>query len=87
MDTPLPESFRRVVQSVPIPVVIAGGPKMSNDQEVLEMIQGALDAGAAGISIGRNVFGAERVGPLCKAIGGMLHEGVRANKALERLSA
>jgi class I fructose-bisphosphate aldolase len=82
-----PESFRRVVQSVPIPVLIAGGPKMSNDREVLDMIQGALDAGAAGISIGRNVFGAERVGPLCRAIGSMLHEGVRADKALQRLSA
>jgi class I fructose-bisphosphate aldolase len=82
-----PQSFSRVVQSVPIPVLIAGGPKMSNDREVLEMIQGSLDAGAAGISIGRNVFGAERIGPLCKAIGGMLHEGVRAEKAMQRLSA
>ncbi len=82
-----PQSFSRVVQSVPIPVLIAGGPKMSNDREVLDMIQGALDAGAAGISIGRNVFGSERLGPLCRAIGSMLHEGVRAEKALQRLSA
>jgi class I fructose-bisphosphate aldolase len=82
-----PESFSRVVKSVPIPVLIAGGPKMSNDREVLEMIQGSLDAGGAGISIGRNVFGAENIHALCKVIGGMLHEGLRVADALERLAA
>jgi len=81
-----PASFARVVQSVPIPVLIAGGPKMSNDREVLEMIQGALDAGAAGISIGRNVFGSEHLGPLCRTIGSMLHEGLRGEQALARLA-
>ena len=50
------ESFRRVVRSVPVPLVIAGGPKIENDIEVLTMVKGAMDAGACGVTLGRNVF-------------------------------
>ncbi len=50
------ESFRQVVLGCPVPVVIAGGEKMETDDEVLEMVKGAMDAGGAGVSIGRNVF-------------------------------
>ena len=51
-----PETFRQVTSSVRIPVLIAGGPKMGSTEELLAMIQGALQAGAGGVSIGRNVF-------------------------------
>jgi len=37
-------------------VVIAGGEKMGNDEDIIEMIKGAMAAGGAGVSIGRNVF-------------------------------
>lgn len=51
-----PETFREVVRGCPIPVIIAGGPKMEDDRAVLEMVRGAMEAGAKGVSIGRNVF-------------------------------
>lgn len=51
-----PESFTRVLSGVQIPVVIAGGPKMASTVNLLEMIFDAVEAGAAGISIGRNIF-------------------------------
>jgi len=51
-----PETFVKVVEGCGVPVVIAGGPKMGSDHALLEMVQGAMDAGAAGLSIGRNVF-------------------------------
>jgi DhnA family fructose-bisphosphate aldolase class Ia len=54
--TGTPESFREVTGSVKIPVLIAGGPRMSSLEELFDMIQGALQAGAGGVSIGRNVF-------------------------------
>lgn len=50
------ESFRKAVGSVRIPVIIAGGPKMNSDQELLAMIKDAADAGARGVAIGRNIF-------------------------------
>jgi predicted phospho-2-dehydro-3-deoxyheptonate aldolase len=51
-----PETFREVVEGCPVPVIIAGGEKMETDEQVLEMVKGAIKAGAAGVSIGRNVF-------------------------------
>jgi len=50
------QSFRGVIESCPVPVVIAGGPKCKTSQEVLQTTHDALAAGAAGLSIGRNVF-------------------------------
>jgi predicted phospho-2-dehydro-3-deoxyheptonate aldolase len=51
-----PESFGEVVRGCPVPVVIAGGEKMETDEEVLDMVRGSIEAGGAGVSIGRNVF-------------------------------
>ncbi|HXX33772.1 MAG TPA: 2-amino-3,7-dideoxy-D-threo-hept-6-ulosonate synthase [Thermodesulfobacteriota bacterium] len=50
------ESFQEVVEGCFVPVVIAGGEKMGNDEDIIEMVKGAMAAGAAGVSIGRNVF-------------------------------
>jgi predicted phospho-2-dehydro-3-deoxyheptonate aldolase len=50
------ESFREVVEGCFVPVVIAGGEKMGNDEDIFEMVKGAIAAGGAGVSIGRNVF-------------------------------
>jgi predicted phospho-2-dehydro-3-deoxyheptonate aldolase len=51
-----PETFREVVNGCTVPVVIAGGEKMESDKEVLEMVKGSVEAGGAGVSIGRNIF-------------------------------
>jgi class I fructose-bisphosphate aldolase len=79
------ESFERVVKSVPIPVVIAGGPKMSSDREVLQMVWESLDAGGAGLSIGRNVFGAGDVPRLCRALAGILFQNLSVADAVDLL--
>ena len=50
-----PESFREVTRGCPVPVVVAGGSK-TDDRTTLELIEGAMAGGAAGISIGRNAF-------------------------------
>lgn len=49
-------SFKKVTQSVSVPVVIAGGPKKETVKDVLETVKGAMKAGASGMSLGRNVF-------------------------------
>ena len=81
------ESFSRVVKSAPIPVLIAGGPRMSSDQEVLQMVWESLDAGGSGLSVGRNVFGSENVPDLCRALAGILHEGLSVANAVDQLHA
>ena len=81
------KTFARVVKAVPIPVVIAGGPRMASDHEVLQMVWEALDAGGAGLSMGRNVFGADSVPELCRALAGIVHEGLGVADALDLLHA
>jgi class I fructose-bisphosphate aldolase len=77
------ETFTHVVKAVPIPVVIAGGPRMASDQEVLQMVWESLDAGGAGLSVGRNVFGADNVPQFCRALAGIVHEGLSLADALD----
>ena len=62
------ESFKEVVKGTPIPVVIAGGPKMDNDNALVTMIHEAMQAGAKGVSIGRNVFQHEDVAGMTRII-------------------
>lgn len=50
-----PDTFRDVVQGCPVPVLVAGGPQADFDA-VLAALKGARKAGAAGVSVGRNVF-------------------------------
>ena len=75
------ETFREVVEGCPAPVVIAGGSKMS-DEETLRMIEGAMKAGGAGLSMGRNAFQHENPVKFVKAACAMVHEGMSAEEAL-----
>ena len=81
-----PDSFREVVEGTPIPVVIAGGSKLS-DEDTLKMIEGAIKAGAAGLSMGRNSFQHETPSKLVRAACAIVHDGKSAAEALEILKA
>lgn len=80
-----PESFREVVEGCFVPVVIAGGEKMDTDKDVLEMVKGAMSAGGAGVSIGRNVFQHKDPSKMVRAIHQIVHEGFGVEEALEEL--
>jgi fructose-bisphosphate aldolase, class I len=79
------ESFRKVVEGCHVPVVIAGGPKMDTDSAVLQMVKEAVEAGAAGISIGRNVFQHRSPSLMVAALSSIVHDGLPVNQALELL--
>ena len=76
------DSFRHVVEGCGIPVVIAGGEKMDSDLDILEMVKGAVDAGGAGVSIGRNVFQHSDPTRMVMAISGIVHEGLSVQEAM-----
>ncbi|MDI6640036.1 MAG: 2-amino-3,7-dideoxy-D-threo-hept-6-ulosonate synthase [Methanocellales archaeon] len=80
-----PDSFREVVRGTPIPVVIAGGPKMETDKEVLEMIKEAMDVGGRGVSIGRNIFQHRNPTKMTKAVADIVHKNISVKEALEIL--
>lgn len=81
------ESFKKVVEGCPVPIVIAGGPKMGNSEELLQMVRMAMDAGSSGVAIGRNVFQAENPTKMTKAIAMIVHENVDVKTALEFLKS
>jgi len=79
------QSFKRVVEGCPVPVVVAGGPKMSNEEEILKMVRMAMDAGARGVAIGRNIFQAENPTKMTRAISMIVHNNAEVKEALEYL--
>lgn len=80
-----PETFKKVVNSCPVPIVIAGGPKVENDKQILEMAKGAMDAGAMGVTFGRNVFQHENPKAIVKALSKIVFRKESIEEALEVL--
>lgn len=79
-------TFGEVIDGCPVPVVIAGGPKMDSDKDILEMVKGAIDAGGAGVSIGRNVFQHDDPTKMVQAISSIVHDGGEVDGALKFLA-
>jgi predicted phospho-2-dehydro-3-deoxyheptonate aldolase len=77
-----PDSFSRVVESCPVPIVVAGGPRTESDKETLEMVEGAVKAGSHGVAIGRNVFQHENPKLMTQRICSIVHKGLTASEAL-----
>jgi putative autoinducer-2 (AI-2) aldolase len=82
-----PEDFWKVTRGCPVPIVIAGGPKCETDEETLQMIRGALDHGARGIVMGRNIWQSEHPVRLIRAVRALIHEDASLEKAVALLSA
>lgn len=77
------DSFNFVVESCCIPVLIAGGPKTAGTREFLEMVSDAMRAGAAGLSVGRNVFQHADPKRLMTALACIVHAGMSVEQALQ----
>ena len=69
------ESFRKVCDAVPIPVLISGGPKGGSFSETLEIVRYAISAGGAGVCMGRQVFGAKIPAACVRALREIVHDG------------
>jgi fructose-bisphosphate aldolase/2-amino-3,7-dideoxy-D-threo-hept-6-ulosonate synthase len=81
-----PESFREVTRGCPVPVVVAGGSK-TDDRTTLELIEGAMAGGAAGISIGRNAFQHKHPAKFVKAAACIVHANKSVEEALKILKS
>jgi predicted phospho-2-dehydro-3-deoxyheptonate aldolase len=79
------ESFEEVVNGCPVPVVIAGGEKMDSDEDIFKMVEGALKAGAAGLSIGRNAFQHKNPEKIIRALSKIVHENAIVEEAVKIL--
>jgi fructose-bisphosphate aldolase/2-amino-3,7-dideoxy-D-threo-hept-6-ulosonate synthase len=75
------ESFERVTESTRLPVVIAGGEPDSN-LESLRAVRGAMDAGGAGVSMGRTIFQHKDPEAITRAVSAVVHDDASAEDAL-----
>jgi len=76
------EGFERVAAGCPVPIVIAGGKKLP-EREALEMCFKAIDQGASGVDMGRNIFQSESPVAMLKAVKAVVHENASVAHAYE----
>lgn len=75
------EDFEKVVDSCPVPVVIAGGPKLRNEFDAMKMAHAAIKAGAKGVDMGRNIWQSRWPVAMISAIRAIVHENASVKKA------
>jgi len=80
------KDFDKVTSGCPVPVLIAGGPKCDTDLDTLEMIHGALQGGAQGIVMGRNIWQSPRPAQLLNAAWHLIHANFTVKEAAELLA-
>lgn len=77
------KAFAQIVESCPVPIVIAGGPKEPTLGAALASTRDAIDAGAKGAVVGRNVWGAKDIQKASRAYYTVIHAGLKAEEALK----
>ncbi|MBU3958426.1 MAG: 3-hydroxy-5-phosphonooxypentane-2,4-dione thiolase [Candidatus Omnitrophica bacterium] len=77
------EDFEKVIESCPVPVVIAGGPKMKSELDVLEIAYNAMARGAKGVDMGRNIWQSEWPQAMASAISSIVHKKASVKQAVD----
>ena len=76
------EGFEEVVEKVPVPIVVAGGKKVE-ERAALELAYSAVQAGAVGVDMGRNIFQSDSPVGMIKAVCAVVHDGASVDQAFE----
>ena len=76
------EDFEKVVAACPVPIVIAGGKKLP-EADALTMAYKAIQSGAKGVDMGRNIFQSTNPIAMCQAVGKVVHENYTDQQAYE----
>ncbi len=75
------ENFEKVIEGCPIPVIIAGGKKLPQEADALELAYTAVQLGAAGVDMGRNIWQSDYPVEMIKAVRAVVHENLNVNEA------
>jgi putative autoinducer-2 (AI-2) aldolase len=77
------ENFEKVVNACPVPVIIAGGPKLATEMDVFNLTADALNSGASGVDMGRNIWQNDHPVAMIKAVRAIVHQRATAKEAHE----
>ena len=75
------DGFGRVVEGCPVPVLIAGGPRMETELDALQTAYDALQEGAVGVVRGRNIWQNDHAVAMIRAVRSVVHEGATPREA------
>jgi 3-hydroxy-5-phosphonooxypentane-2,4-dione thiolase len=75
------ENFEKVIEGCPIPVIIAGGKKLPQEADALELAYNAVQHGASGVDMGRNIWQSDYPVEMIKAVRAIVHENLNVNEA------
>ena len=76
------ENFEEVVAACPVPIVVAGGKKLS-EPDALKLAYGVIQKGAHGVDMGRNIFQSTHPVAMAQAVSMIVHKGATDKEALE----
>lgn len=82
-----PAGFQTVADNCPVPVVILGGAPAGEDRALLQTVRDAVDNGAAGVAIGRNIWSHDKPGGITAAIAAIVHDDASVDEALRELGS
>jgi len=77
-----PDGFKAMAEAVNKPIVVLGGVKSDRYAELFRMVRSALDAGASGIAVGRNIWGYREPGKMTAALKAIIHDNASVENAL-----
>ena len=78
----VPEGFETVTASCPVPIVMAGGKKIP-ELDALTMAYNAVQEGASGVDMGRNIFQSDAPAAMIQTVGKVVHENMKPDEALK----
>ena len=75
------EEFGKVVNGCPVPLVVAGGPKLETEMDAFELARDAISEGAVGVDMGRNIWQSDNPVAMIRAIREIVHHGATVREA------
>ena len=76
------ENFEKVVESCPVPIIVAGGKKIP-ERDALELAYNSIRGGAAGVDMGRNIWQSDNPVPMIRAVRAIIHGNANVSEAYE----
>ena len=77
------EGFEEVVTNTPVPIIVAGGPRLNTYRDVLEMTKNAVERGAIGVDMGRNIWQSEYPTAIIQGVRAIIHGDASLKEALD----
>lgn len=78
-------SFKEILRTCPVPCTVLGGPETGSEEEFLQIVKDAIDSGAAGATVGRNIWSRDNPTGMVRALMKIIHENASVEEALKEI--